>query len=147
MVSSCYDYCLKYLYHYPKTEQELRIKLYQKWYSTLDVQETFQKLKTKWFLDDKKFAESYINSEIINKWKPVIAVMKKLQQKWISTDMIKEQLSYNQSDIIEWLHKKIKKEIENYKRKWIDWFDIIQKLMKKWYRLDDIKKVIEASNK
>ncbi|MEI7558566.1 MAG: MerR family transcriptional regulator [bacterium] len=39
--------------------------------------------------------------------------------------------------------QKIKKEIQAYKRRDVDGFDIIQKLMRKGYTLDDIKKVIE----
>jgi hypothetical protein len=41
------------------------------------------------------------------------------------------------------MRKAIKKEIETYKKKWVDWFDIIQKLMRRWYQLVDIKAVIK----
>jgi len=43
----------------------------------------------------------------------------------------------------EGIETKIKKDIDQYKSKWVEWFDIIQKLMRKWYKLDDIKKVIQ----
>ncbi len=45
--------------------------------------------------------------------------------------------------MVEGIHEKIKKEIKAYKKKNIDGFDIIQKLMRKGYKLDDIKRVIE----
>jgi hypothetical protein len=43
----------------------------------------------------------------------------------------------------EGIDTRIKKDIEQYKSKWVEWFDIIQKLLRKWYKLSDIKKVIE----
>jgi hypothetical protein len=38
--------------------------------------------------------------------------------------------------------ERIKKEIAAYKKKDVEWFEIIQKLLRKWYKLDDIKRVI-----
>ena len=48
-----------------------------------------------------------------------------------------------EEELINWMRKAIKKEIEAYKKKWVDWFDIIQKLMRRWYQLADIKAVIK----
>jgi SOS response regulatory protein OraA/RecX len=42
----------------------------------------------------------------------------------------------------EGIEGRIKREIEQYKKRWVEWFDIIQKLMRKGYKLDDIKRVI-----
>ena len=89
------------------------------------------------------FAESYIRSEVINKGKPAIRVIQKLQQKGVPQDIIKDVLKASEEDMNEGIHDKIKKEIQAYKRKDVDGFDIIQKLMRKWYKLQDIKKVIE----
>jgi SOS response regulatory protein OraA/RecX len=103
-------------------------------------------LKKKRFADDRIFVESYVRSELVNKWKPVIAVRTKLIQKWADKKLIDEVISEYQNDINWWIKEKIQKEIENYKKKWVEWFDIIQKLMRKWYQLDEIKKVIQGSN-
>jgi hypothetical protein len=43
----------------------------------------------------------------------------------------------------EGVEAKIKRDIQQYKKRWIEGFDIIQKLLRKWYKLDDIKRVIE----
>jgi SOS response regulatory protein OraA/RecX len=48
-----------------------------------------------------------------------------------------------EGDMQEGIEGRIKKEIEWYKKRWVDGFDIIQKLMRKGYKLDDIKRVIE----
>ena len=103
-------------------------------------------LKKKRFADDRIFVESYVRSELVNKWKPVIAVRTKLIQKWADKKLIDEVISEYKNDITWWIKEKIQKEIENYKRKWVEWFDIIQKLMRKWYQLDEIKRVIQSNN-
>ncbi len=139
----CFDYALKYIYRYPKTEKELRIQLYTKWYSTSDIDRTMTELKKKNFINDTLFAESYLRSEVINKGKPAIRVLQKLHQKWVPSDIVKELLHQNEKDMQDGIHDRIKKDIRAYKRKDIDGFDIIQKLLRKWYKLADIKKVIE----
>lgn len=143
----CLDYALKYIYRFPKTEKELKIKLLQKWFSNDEANKTLEILKSKNFVNDKLFAESYITSEISKKWKPPISIIQKLKFKWIDSDIINSVLDKNQDDIQEGIQNKIKKEIENYKKKWIEWFDIIQKLIKKWYKIDTIKEVILTNKK
>lgn len=142
----CLDYALKYIHRFPKTEKELVIKLYQKWFWTIDVKKVIDNFKDKWYVDDLKFTEGYIRSESINKWKPLLLVMRKLEDKWVDKLTIKNVAKSFEDEINEWVRSKIKKWIEGYKRKWIDGFDIIQKLMRKWYKLDDIKYVIEKYN-
>lgn len=139
----CLDYALKYIYRYPKTEKELRIQLYTKWYSTSEVDHAIEDLKKKNYVNDMMFAESYIRSEVVNKGKPSIRIIQKLQQKWVSQDIVKDVLKKYDQEMSEGTLQKISKEIQAYKRKDVDWFDIIQKLLRKWYKLDDIKRVIE----
>lgn len=139
----CIDYALRYISRFPKTEKELVIKLYQKWYGTVEVQKVIDDFKKKGYVDDQKFSESYLRSDVINKGKPLLTLTKKLQMKWVDKEIIKKIVVDFEEEIDEWIRTRIKKEIEAYKRKWVDWFDIIQKLMRKWYKLDDIKYVIE----
>jgi len=139
----CFDYALKYIYRFPKTEKELRIQLYTKWYSTSDVDRAINELKKKNYVNDEMFAESYIRSEVVNKGKPAIRIIQKLQQKGVPQDIVREVLRKYDEEMWQGVHQKIKKEIAAYKKRDIDGFDIIQKLMRKGYKLDDIKKVIE----
>ena len=133
---------MKFIYNHPKTEQDLRIKLFQKWYSSEEVHHTMDILKQQKFIDDKMFAQMYFNSEVINKGKPAILISRKLEIRGISKDIIKKIAQDNQGDMNEWMHKRIKKDIESYKRKGEEGFNIIQKLLRKGYKLDDIKTVI-----
>ena len=145
LYSDCCQYAIKYISKYPKTEKELSAKLYQKWFNSEQIRYTMDYLKKKRFADDRIFVESYVRSELVNKWKPVIAVRTKLIQKWVDKKIIDNVISEYEKDITNWIKEKIQKEIENYKRKWLEWFDIIQKLMRKWYQLDEIKKVIQGN--
>lgn len=142
-MKSCYDYALEYISRYPKTEKELRIKLYQKWYGSEDVDTTIEVLKKKKFVDDKLFTEMYVRSDVVKKGKPSLLLKKKLEMKGIDRRILDEVFRDNEADMQEGIESKIKKDIEQYKKKWVEWFDIIQKLMRKWYKLADIKKVIE----
>jgi len=144
LYSDCCQYAIKYISKYPKTEKELSAKLYQKWFNSDQVRYTMDYLKKKKFADDNVFAESYVRSELVNKWKPVIAIRTKLIQKWVDKKIIDAAISKYEADIKWWIKWRILKEIQNYKKKWIEWFDIIQKLMRKWYVLDEIKKVIQS---
>ena len=140
----CYEYALNYIYHYPKTESELKVKLLQKWYLEEDVDNVIAFFKTKWYVDDEKFAESYLGSEVVKKGKPLYMIRKKLFLKWVKKDTLNKVCEKLSEETQEWIQNRIKKEIDNYKKKWIDWFDIIQKLMRKGYKLDDIKHTIKA---
>lgn len=142
-MATCFDYALKYIYRFPKTEKELRIQLYMKWYDTGDINRTIEELKKKNYVNDEMFAESYIRSEVVNKGKPAIRIISKLQQKWVPQEIVREVLRKYELEMWEGTLQKIKKEIAAYKKRDVDGFDIIQKLMRKWYKLADIKRVIE----
>ncbi len=124
--SDCCQYALKYISRYPKTEKELKIKLQQKGYNSDEIRYTMEYLKAKKFADDRVFAESYIRSELVNKWKPVIVIRNKLYQKWVDKTLINEIIKEYEQDVQSGIFQKIRKEIDSYKRKWVDWFDIIQ---------------------
>lgn len=142
LYSDCCQYALKYISRYPKTEKELKIKLQQKWYNEDQIAYTMNYLKDKKFADDRVFVESYVRSELVNKWKPIINVRNKLFHKWVEKHLVEEVLKEYTQDISKGISEKIRKEIESYKKRGVEWFDIIQKLMRKWYKLDDIKEVI-----
>lgn len=144
MMKSCYEYAMDVLSKYPKTEKELRIKMYQHGYDSQMVMKTLEKLKVENFLNDKMFVESYLNSEVMRKGKPLFLVQQKLTMKGIDPKIIAELSNQFAEDIQEGIENRIQKEINQYKKKGVDGFEIIQKLMRKGYRLADIKKVVKA---
>jgi regulatory protein len=144
MAKSCYEYTIWVIGKYPKTEKELRIKMYQQWYDSEIVNRTLEKLKQDNFVNDELFAESYINSEVIRKWRPLLVISQKLETRGIDKAIISKVIHEAWDEIEQWIHQWIEKEIQQYKKKWVDGFDIIQKLMRKGYRLGDIKRVIKS---
>ena len=143
MAKSCYEYAIWVIGKYPKTEKELRIKMYQQWYDSEIVTKTLEKLKQDNFVNDELFAESYINSEVIRKGRPLLVITQKLEMRGVDKSIISKVVHDAWDDIDNWILQWIEKEIKQYKKKWVDGFDIIQKLMRKWYRLGDIKRVIK----
>ena len=140
---SAIDKAYEYLYRYPKTEKELKIYLFKHWYSEEEVNKTIEILKKEWLINDKKFAESYIYSEIIKKGKPVAIIKQKLIQKGIDSDIVDEILKENEADIQEGISQKLRKEIEKLKNKWKNWFDIVRILLMRGYKFEDIKKLVD----
>ena len=144
MAKSCYEYAIWVIGKYPKTEKELRIKMYQQWYDSETVTRTLEKLKQDNFVNDELFAESYINSEVIRKGRPLLVITQKLEMRGIDKSIISKVVHDAWDEIDNWVLQWIEKEIKQYKKKWVDGFDIIQKLMRKLYRLGDIKRVIKG---
>ena len=64
--------------------------------------------------------------------------------KGIDPKIVAELSNQFAEDIQEGIENRIQKEINQYKKKGVDGFEIIQKLMRKGYRLADIKKVVKA---
>ncbi|MFC2696045.1 MAG: regulatory protein RecX [Candidatus Absconditicoccaceae bacterium] len=147
MGKSCYEYAIGIITKYPKTEKELRMKLYQQGYDSEMVLRTLEKLKSENFVNDLLFAESYLNSEVMKKGKPLFIIKKKLELKGIDKQLLNKLSDKYAEDIQEGVLQGIQREIRNYKKRGTDGFEIIQKLMRKGYKLSDIKKVIKENTK
>ena len=141
---SAVEYAIWYLSRYPKTEQEIRIILYKKWYNSEDVSHCLDVLKKNDFINDEKFAESFLYSEVEKKGRPLFIIKQKLIARGIDKWLLAKKILETQEELTNWMQKAIKTEIEIYKKKWVEWFDIIQKLMRRWYQLADIKAVVKA---
>ena len=136
------DYALRYIYRYPKTEKELIIQLRKKWYKESEIEKAISFLKKKKYLNDKNFVKDYVDYHLVRRWKPIIYVKSKLFEKWVDSNIVKEVISDKFDEINKWIEKQIKKEIEAYKAKWLDGIDIIQRLNRKGYTINQVKYVI-----
>lgn len=138
----CLDYALNYIYRYQKSKKELIIQLRKKWYVESEIEKTIKYLEEKWYVNDKKFIEDYIDYHIIRNWKPIIIIKNKLYEKWLDTYLTKKIIEENFEEINKWIEKRIKEEIEKMKKKDMNPMDIIQKLTRKWYTINQVKYVI-----
>lgn len=145
LLSKCGQYALNYINRYPKTEKELKAKLLQKWYTLRESEMTIDALKDQNFVNDERFTESYINSEICKKGKAPISVFQKLYQKGVDKQLIKEKFSEMDEEIQKGVKEKILKEIKKYQQKDLEMnpMDIIQKISRKGYKIDDVIKALK----
>ena len=116
MAKSCYEYAIWVIGKYPKTEKELRIKMYQQWYDSEIVTKTLEKLKQDNFVNDELFAESYINSEVIRKGRPLLVITQKLEMRGIDKSIISKVVHDAWDEIDNWVLQWIEKEIKQYKK-------------------------------
>ncbi|MBP6910151.1 regulatory protein RecX [Patescibacteria group bacterium] len=130
-MASCKDYALKYIHHYPKTEQELKVKLLTKHYDEDEVDETMAWLKKMNRVDDKQFTRLYFQSESVKKGKPPYLVKQKLLQKGVDKKLVEKIFGELESEIDEGIIERIKKEVEKLKKKGLDGFDIVTKISQK----------------
>lgn len=141
--TSCLDYAMHYLYRYPKTEKEMRTQLMKKQYFLEEIDEAMKALKAKKYIDDRQFAELYLNSEVVKKGKPLLLIKQKLLFKWVDKSTVADVIGSLEEGIGEGTIARIVKEIDKFAAKEIDPVVIIQKLLAKWYRLDDVKKALK----
>lgn len=144
-MASCFEYALKYIHTYPKTEQELRTKLLTKKYNPIDIDRTIEVFQQKWYINDVQFTKLYIESELVKKGKTEGWVINKLLHKWVHRTIINNEITLAKDGIQTWIMQRIQKEIEKYKKKWLDGYDIIVKIAQRWYAISDIKKAIKQS--
>lgn len=140
---SCLDYAMHYLYRYPKTEKEMKTQLMKKQYLLEEIEPAMKVLKAKKYIDDRQFAELYLNSEVVKKGKPLMLMQQKLLFKGVDKEIVQEVIKSLEEGIGDGTITRIIKEVDKYAAKEIDSMVIIQKLLAKWYRLDDIKKALK----
>ena len=137
------EYAIHYLSRYPKTEKEMRLQLLKKWYSEDEIDKAIKWLKREKYIDDDLRAQMYLSSEVIKKWKPLWMVIKKLYSKGVPSEIIDKLVSEMEEDLQNWQIQKVTKEIDKLKQKWLDWFEIVKRLMGRGYKYDVLKKAID----
>ena len=128
---NCKDYALHYINRYPKTEEELRVKLLTKHYNEEEIDHTIARLKKMNRVNDEQFARLYFQSESVKKGKPPYLVKQKLIQKGVAKSTIDKIFRQLETDIDEGIIERIQKEIQKLKKKGLDGFDIVTKIAQK----------------
>jgi len=134
---------MHYLYRYPKTEKEMRTQLMKKNYFLEEIDDAMKTLKAKKYIDDRQFAELYLNSEVVKKGKALALMQQKLLFKWVDKELLKEVIVELEDEIHEGTIIRIIKEIDKLAARDTEPVSIIHKLMAKTYRLEDIKKALK----
>jgi len=138
-MSSPYDKALKLLKIRPHHSEELTKKLLMRGFSREQIQETIQKLQEENLLDNRQFAQMYLDELLRTKTFGFYGLKAKLMQRGIpgheAEDLLKENLSAEEETNI--AQKLINRERDYDKIKFA------QKLQRKGFRSDVIRKVLE----
>jgi regulatory protein len=90
---SSYDAALRYLELRPRSESEMRRHLLSRHvYSTVAIERSIERLKKNKLLDDRSFAEAWINDRITYKPKSRLMIQRELAQKGIDPGEIADVL-------------------------------------------------------
>ena len=143
MLAPCYDYAITILSYNPKTIKMMHTTLLAKWYTLKEIDYTINKLLEQGYLDDYAFCKAYFESEVINKWKSVNAIKKKMYEKGMPADILQAVLEELESEIEDNRYESLAKEIQKLHKLWHDLVKIYEKLVRKWHRYDDIKWALE----
>jgi len=143
---SAIEYAMKYLMQTPKSERDIEAMMYKKWYSEKEVTVALHQLKKQGLVDDQLFVKLYIDSEVIKKWKAVYVAKGHLFEKGIAKHLVEAYCSDHWDEIREGMFARISDEIDKYKNKGNDVFEIIGKIEKKGYNLGYIKEVLKRRN-
>lgn len=139
VMKTCREYALHYLSRFPTTTDHLCGRLVAKWYEADEIQTTIGFLQETWYLDDRVYAELYLKSEVIKKWKPLLRVRHKLTSKWIPTDILKEIEWELEKEMQTGMQTKIVREADLLSQKGQGYREVVKRLQGRWYFLSDIK--------
>jgi len=85
--------------------------MYQQGYDSEMVMRTLEKLKAENFVNDQLFVESYLNSEVIRKGKPLFLIKQKLELKGIDKSLLAQLTEKYAEELQEGIFQGIEKEI------------------------------------
>lgn len=132
---------LKYILYKKRTEQEVR----NKFSSTIDenmLEDIIEYLKEAKYINDKEFIEKTVNNFIALKNLSIKEIQYKLMAKGLSKNEIEDYISDNKEELEQYEIKSAENIL--YKKSIsMEQEEIKQYLLKKGYKLENIKKAIE----
>ncbi len=145
MENKALAYTLKLLSKKDYSEYEIRQKLISREYDQTQVEKVITFLRSKLFLDDKKFAQNYYKNHL---QRGTLRIRFELRQKGISDEIITELISSIDNDdqlkkakevALKWVKNKGNKYQESYKLKQ----NLLAKLSRQGFEYDVIIEAIE----
>ncbi len=95
-----------------RTKKELNTKLHEKGYDDKEIELAIDKISEYGYINDEAYARRYIKSRINKKGSKLI--VRELQSKGISTDVINEQLDEMDVDVSDIIVRTIEKKYSNF---------------------------------
>lgn len=136
----CKTKVLKYILYKKRTEQEIINKFSNEIEENL-LEDIIQYLKDAKYIDDKEYIRKTINNFMSIRNLSIKEIQYKLLSKGLSKRDIEDYISNNKEELENYEIKSAKNII--YKKDSLESEEIIQFLLRKGYKLDNIKKAIE----
>ncbi len=134
-----YSRSLDLLARRPRSEWELRDYLRRKEYDTDTADRIVARLQKRGYIDDKQFADSWVNSRRLLKKTSQRKLWQELKQKRIAEEVINQVLSEDETDEQQVLRDLIDK--KRTQSRYQDSDKLTQYLLRQGFRYDDIKAV------
>lgn len=90
---NAYNYAVNLLSRAPKSEKELKLKMQDKGYDLIFIENAIKKLKEQRYIDDERYSEMFINSKINISKDGRRKIKEALYNKGINKEIIDEKLS------------------------------------------------------
>lgn len=135
---------LKYILYKKRSKQEVK----NKFYTTIDAEmlnDIIEELEQNGYIDDNNYIERAVNEFLALNSLSLKEVRYKLMSKGISNDLIEDYLNKNQEEMENYEIQSAKKIIIK-KQNLMDENSIIQFLLKKGYKTNNIRQAIERIN-
>lgn len=140
-----YQRSLEWVLTRPRSEKETRDYLYKKVYEKkLDkkyIDQIIEKLKSKKYLDDRQFAEYYVENRFVKKGISKKRLMMELMKKGVKKEIIEEVLTNSERDDAEEVRKMIAKKRARY-----DDEKLVQYLCRQGFAYDLAKELVVESS-
>lgn len=128
----------------PRSVWEMNLYLKKKGYENNTIEKIVNKLSDRGLLDDKKFAESWVQSRRMLKSVSKRRLLQELQQKHISSDIISEVLEADDTD-----ERSVLKELVEKKRtqtRYQDTDKLMAYLMRQGFSYHDVKQALHSED-
>lgn len=137
-----YMRALDYLALRMRSQWELTDYLRRKEYDSPTIETILNRLSEYGYLDDKKFAQAWIDNRKLLKPTSLRRLQQELQQKHVSRDVIGEVMAEQDIDEQAMLHQLIER--KRLQSRYQDQQKLIAYLLRQGYRYDDIKQVLSV---
>jgi len=136
-----YDRALSYIMIRPRSEWELREYLKRKKSPAPQTEKILNKLSISGYINDKKFAEAWVNNRRLLKSTSRRRLIQELRQKRVADDVIEQVLSEDETDEPEVLKQLVAK--KRKQSRYQDDLKLMQYLARQGYNYGDIKTALQ----
>jgi len=143
-IGGLYDRALGYIMLRPRSEWELQEYLKRKKAPALQIEKILNKLSLVGYIDDRKFAEAWVDNRRLLKSTSKRRLTQELRQKRVSDEIIEQVLAEDETDELEVLKQLVAK--KRQQSRYQDDLKLMQYLARQGYNYVDIKEALQKDS-